>query len=82
MPLDHRNNTRRSIYRLAVLLIATVAIGQALALPEPKRQDSGIPGAHGPVPNRKELQEAAMPPLFVPSEKVSADKAVSFPTDI
>ncbi len=82
MPQDRRSNTRSSIYRLAVLLICTVAIGHALALPELKRQDSGIPGAHEPVSDRKELQEAAMPPVFVPSEKVSADKAVSFPTDI
>ena len=79
---DRRNNTRRTIFRLAVLLISTVAIGHALALPDPKRQVPGISGENRPDPDRKERQEVAMPPLFIPSEKVSADKAVSFPTDI
>ncbi len=82
MPQDRRSNTRRSIYRLAVLLICTVAIGHALALPDPKRRVPGISGAQGPIPDRKETREAAMSSEFVPSEKVSADKAVSFPTDI
>ena len=82
MPQDHRNNTRRIIYRLAVLLILTVAIGHALALPEPKGPVPGISGADKAVPDRKERHGAAIPPVFVPSEKVSADKAVSFPTDI
>ncbi len=82
MPRDRRSNTRRTIYRLAVLLISTVAIGHALATPEPKRPAPDISGANKPVPDRKERQRVATPPVFVPSEKVSADKAVSFPTDI
>ncbi len=82
MPQDHRNNTRRIIYRLAVLLISTVAIGHALALPEPKRPAPGLSGENTPVPDREERQGVATPPGFVPSERVSADKAVSFPTDI
>jgi hypothetical protein len=82
MPQDRRSNTRRAIYRLAVLLIATLAIGRALALSEPKSQAPGISEKNRPVAGGIERQEAAMPPVFVPSEELSADKAVSFPTDI
>ena len=81
MQQNPRTNTRRSIYRLAVLLISTVAIEHALATPEPKRPVPDISGINKPVPDRKERQRVATPPVFIPSEKVSADKAVSFPTD-
>ena len=79
---NSRNSTRRTVFRLAVLLISTAVIGHALALPEPRRLVPGITGERRAVPDLKERQEAATPPVFVPSERVSADKAVSFPTDI
>ncbi len=82
MQQNPRTNTRRSIYRLAVLLISTVAIGHALALSEPEKPVPVISGENKPVPEAKERRVVTTPRVFVPSEKVSADKAVSFPTDI
>jgi hypothetical protein len=82
MPLNRRSNTRLMIYRLGVLLISMVVIGYALAASESKKTASEPPGIRRPTAAESKPRETPPPSTFVPSEKVSADKAVSFPTDI
>ncbi len=82
MPQKRRSEPRRMIYRLVVLLISILVIGYALAASGPKKPASDISGKYKSTSDGNKLQGAVTFPVFVPSEKVSADKAVSFPTDI
>ncbi len=82
MPLERRSNSPRIIRRLVILLIATLVIKYALAAPESTilanetgegsqlAAEEGAPAKAEPLPN------------FVPSEAISADRSISFPTDI
>ncbi len=82
MPQKRRSETQRIIYRFVVFLISILIIGYALAASDPKKPASDISGKHKSASVEKKRQGTATPPGFVPSEKVSADKSVSFPTDI
>ncbi|NIO08735.1 MAG: hypothetical protein GTO40_12270 [Deltaproteobacteria bacterium] len=76
------NNTRQAIIRLIVLLVTVAVIGFALAASESKPAASDAERV--PTTAVEERKKPPSPPSqpFVPSEKVSADRAVSFPTDI
>ncbi len=82
MPRNRRSNTRLIIYCLGVLLISMVVIGYALAASESNKTTSEPSGIRPPTADESKRQKTPPPLTFVPSEKVSADKAVSFPTDI
>ena len=82
MPRIRRSNTRLMIYRLVVLLISVVVIGYALAASESKKTVSEPSSVSQPKAEEIRTPETPPPFPFVPSEKVSADRAVSFPTDI
>ena len=77
----YRSETRRIIYRV-VFLISILVLGYALAATEPKKPASDIPAKQTSESAGKVSKGTAEPPGFIPSEKVSADKSVSFPTDI
>ena len=78
----HRSEKRQIVYRLAVFLISSFVIGYALAASEPKESVSDASRQRSPATEEKKEKEKPDPPVFIPSEKVSADKSVSFPTDI
>jgi hypothetical protein len=82
MPQTPQSDTRRMIYRFSIFLISIFVIGYALAASEPEKQVSDSSGKPKSASEERKRLETARPPGFVPSEKVSADKTVSFPTDI
>jgi|TARA_B100000315_G_scaffold227232_1_gene234807 hypothetical protein len=82
MPQKLQSEPQRIIYRFVVLLISILIIGYALAAPKPKEPAFDISGKYKSASAGQKRQGTVTAPVFVPSEKVSADKAVSFPTDI
>jgi hypothetical protein len=80
------------VTRLRALLLLLAASGAALVAGDPQAQQAA-PAPSGPAPQAPAPAPVAPAPAptappardiedFVPSEKVSADDAVAFPTDI
>ena len=71
-------NRRQPLLWLLVLLGASLVIGQELLSAEQQK-----PVAETQAPSlTRDGKKTVNVPLFQPSETISADKAVSFPTDI
>lgn len=82
-----QKNKRKSKVFLTIMsfALATVLfIGAVISAAEKDKQKSELTGKNK-NPVKKEIQKKKVvkaPAIFVPTEKVSADQAVAFPTDI
>ncbi len=82
MSKERRTNTNRVALRLTILLIATVIVKYALAAPGLWISASEIEKNTNAESRGDIAVIAESPSSFVPREKISADKSISFPTDI
>ena len=77
-----RNKRRLNLYRLIILLVSVVVMSYALAASQSNQSASDAAQPTTLPAQESERRESNLSEPFVPKEKVSADRAVSFPTDI
>jgi len=73
-----------SLMIMSIVLVAVLATGAAIFAIETARPNTG-PTIDDTISNKEDHQKGKnvkTPATFVPTEKVSADQAVAFPTDI
>lgn len=82
MRIGRRSDRVRRTAPALLLTGAMLLVGHAIGAADDGKPPAGTTGGETAAAPGTAAPPDAAPPVFVPSETVSADKAVSFPTDI
>ena len=81
---NNKKYSRTLLYIVTFVLATALLIGAGISAAEKDKPKIELTGKDK-LPVKKETQKKKVvkaPSIFVPTDKVSADKAVAFPTDI